>query len=298
VKRILVVGEPLVELLAEPTGIVRGGFGGDALNLAVYLARESPELHVMLASAVGDDRESHALLALCRDEGIDDSHIRRLNGAGLGRYRVTVDRSGERAFEYQRSGTPFRGALDGDDAMPDPHSVDVVCFSGITVAVLHDAGRRTLFHYAQAVRRAGGMCVYDPNHRPPLWADDAEAREWTTRIAPIADVFLGSTEDGRRLTDGDTALGIARAFRAMGAREVVVTDGSDPCVVMHEADVIEIPAAELDEVVDTTAAGDAFDAGYVAARLRGLDPERSARAGHRLASTVVGRRGALIPRRD
>jgi hypothetical protein len=40
VKRVLVVGEPLVELLAEPTGIVRDRFGGDALNLAVYLARE------------------------------------------------------------------------------------------------------------------------------------------------------------------------------------------------------------------------------------------------------------------
>lgn len=297
-KRVLVVGEPLVELLAEPSGIVRDGFGGDALNLAVYLARESPELQVMLASAVGDDRESHALLALCRDEGIDESHIRRLTGAGIGRYRVTVDRSGERAFEYQRSGTPFRDALDDDDAMPDPHSVDVLCFSGITVAVLHDAGRRTLFDYAQAVRRAGGMCVYDPNHRPPLWADDGDAREWTTRIAPIADVFLASTEDGRRLTDEDTAQGIARAFRALGAREVVVTDGSDPCVVMHDAGVIEIPATDVGAVVDTTAAGDAFDAGYVAARLRGDDPERSARAGHRLASTVVAERGALMPRRD
>ena len=51
VKRVLVVGEPLVELLEEPAGTIRRGFGGDALNLAVYLARESPELHVMLASA-------------------------------------------------------------------------------------------------------------------------------------------------------------------------------------------------------------------------------------------------------
>ena len=296
-KRVLVVGEPLVELLDESPAIGRHGFGGDALNLAVYLARESPELHVMLASAAGDDRDSDSLLAFCRDEGVDGSHIRRVVGARLGRYRVTVDRSGERAFEYQRSVSPFRRALAGEDALPDPGSVDALCFSGITLAVLHDAGRRTLFDYSLAVRGGGGILVYDPNHRPALWADSADAREWATRIARIGDVFLASKEDGRRLTDADTALGIATSFRAMGVSEVVVTDGPGPCVVAHDAGVIEIPAGDVGSVVDTTAAGDAFDAGYVAARLGGDDPEGSARAGHKLASTVVGHRGALIPRR-
>ena len=211
---------------------------------------------------------------------------------------MTVDGSGERAFEYQRSESPFRGALDDDDALPDHAAVDVLCFSGITVAVLHDAGRRTLLDYAEAVRAAGGMVVYDPNHRPALWADEADAREWTTRIAPIAHVLLASAEDGRRLTDADTAPEIARAFRAMGAREVVVTDGSGPCVVAFEGDVEGIDAVRTGEVIDTTAAGDAFDAGYVAARLRGETPPRSAAAGHALAATVVGHRGALAPKRN
>jgi 2-dehydro-3-deoxygluconokinase len=297
VKRVLVVGEPLVEVLDGSPAVARHGFGGDALNLAVYMARESPELHVMLASAVGDDRDSDSLLAFCRDEGVDGSHIRRVVGARLGRYRVTVDRSGERAFEYQRSASPFRRALGGEDALPDPASVDALCFSGITVAVLHDAGRRTVFDYAEAVRGTGGMVVFDPNHRPALWADDAEARDWTVRISRITDLLLASKEDGRRLTDADTVLGIATSFRSMGASEVVVTDGSGPCVVVHDAGVVEIPTDEVGSAVDTTAAGDAFDAAYIAARLGGDDPERSAQAGHRLASTVVGQRGALIPRR-
>lgn len=296
-KRILVVGEPLVELLEGPAGTICRGFGGDALNLAVYLARESPEVHVGLASAVGDDRDSDALLTLCRDEGVDDSHIRRMAGTGLGRYRVTVDRSGERAFEYQRSESPFRGALDDDDALTDHAAVDVLCFSGITVAVLHDAGRRNLFGFATAVRDSGGIVVYDPNHRPALWADGADAREWTMRIARNADVLLASGEDGRRLTDADTALEIAQAFRAMGAREVVVTDGSGPCVVATEGALETVDAIQSGEVTDTTAAGDAFDAGYIAARLRDETPARSAAAGHALAATVVGHRGALAPKR-
>ncbi len=297
-KRVLVVGEPLVESLEAPAGTSRHGFGGDALNLAVYLARESSDIHVMLATAVGDDRDSDELLMLCRDEGIDGSHVRRVTGAELGRYRVSVDRAGERSFGYERSESPFRGSLDDGGMLPDHTAVDLLCFSGITLAVLHEPGRRNLFRYATAVRGSGGMVVYDPNHRPALWPSVADAREWTMRIAGISDVVLASTEDGYRLTDAETAMDIAQAFRDMGAREVVVTDGPGPCVVAFEGSVESIDAVSAGEVRDTTAAGDAFDAGYLAARLRNETPARSAASGHMLAATVVGHRGALAPRRS
>ena len=296
--RVLVVGEPLVELLEEPKGTVRRGFGGDALNLSVYLARVSPTIHVILATEVGSDTDSDSLLSLCRDEGIDDRYIRRVAGAELGRYRVTVDGSGERAFAYERSASPFRDALAGDAALPDPGSVDALCFSGIAVAVLRDAGRRRLLGYAERVRNAGRMVVYDPNHRSALWSDDADAREWTARIAPNADVLIASAEDGRELMQVESTAEIARAFHMIGAREVVVTDGPRPCVVLYRGVVAAIAAVGPMHVIDTTAAGDAFDAGYIAARLRGETPEKCAVAGHALAATVVGHRGALATRRS
>jgi 2-dehydro-3-deoxygluconokinase len=291
---VLVVGEPLVELLEDPPGTMRRGFGGDALNLSVYLRREEPGLDVVLVTAVGDDPDSDALLALCRDEGIDVSRVRRVAGAELGRYRVTVDATGERSFTYERSGSPFRGALD-DDLQPDSAVVDAMCFSGIAMAVLHDAGRRRLLAHATAVHERGGTVVYDPNHRPALWADD-DARGWTRRVVPIVDVLLASVEDGRRLTDGATPAAIAGAFQSMGAREVVVTDGPDPCVVAAEGGVVDVAPTMPERVIDTTAAGDAFDAGYLAARLGGASPLVSARAGHTAAAKAVGHRGALAPR--
>jgi 2-dehydro-3-deoxygluconokinase len=298
VTRVLVVGEPLVEELEAVDGSTRRGFGGDALNLAVYLARTSKDLHVLLASAAGDDRDSDALLRFCREEGVDASYVRRVAGATLGRYRVTVDDSGERSFTYRRSASPFRGALDEGVGLPDPSGVDVLCLSGITLAVLHDAGRRTLLDLAEAIRRSDGMVVYDPNHRPALWADDADARRWTRRIAPIAHLLLASTEDGRRLTDATSASEIAGAFRAMGASEVVVTDGADPCIVAVDGSVDPVAAIRSGDIADTTAAGDAFDAGYLAARLRGASPQESAAAGHALAAAVVGHRGAFASRED
>jgi 2-dehydro-3-deoxygluconokinase len=298
VTHVLVVGEPLVELLEGEPGVVRRGFGGDALNVAVYLCRESPELRVSLGSAVGDDRRSRELIDMCRSEGVDVSFLPQVGGSELGEYIVTVDHAGERSFRYRRADSPFRAVLDvADHPLPEPATVDALWFSGIGLAMLHEAGRERMHEYASSVRHGGGSVIYDPNHRPALWASPGEARAWTSRVAGSADIVLASVDDGRLLTGATTARDVADAFRALGSREVVITDGSAPCVVARNTRVIEVPANEA-LIVDTTAAGDAFDAGYMAARLGGEDPEGSARAGHRLASMVVTYRGALIPRRS
>lgn len=293
---VLVVGEPLIELLEVPSGAPSPGFGGDALNIAVYLTREAPELRVSLASAVGDDGSSDALIALCRSEAIDVSYLRRVPGAEMGRYRVTVDAEGERAFAYERSHSPFRGALDREGLLPEPSKVDLLYFTGITLAVLHEPGRHALLDYSVEVRRGGGLVAYDPNHRPTLWNGPSEAKKWLVRVTSAADFVLASMDDGRALTDLITAAEIAVSLRQEGTAEVVVTDGPRPCSIFHGDRFEEVAAALPIDVVDTTAAGDALHAGYLAGRLRGVDPVGSAVAGHRLAARVVGHRGAIAPR--
>jgi 2-dehydro-3-deoxygluconokinase len=68
------------------------------------------------------------------------------------------------------------------------------------------------------------------------------------------------------------------------------------CRVLVDGNDEIVEATPVENVVDTTAAGDSFAAAYLAARLSGADPADAARAGHRLAGAVVGRRGAIIPR--
>ncbi|RYF03130.1 MAG: sugar kinase, partial [Oxalobacteraceae bacterium] len=65
--------------------------------------------------------------------------------------------------------------------------------------------------------------------------------------------------------------------------------------VWAEDSLHEVAPEPVQDVVDTTAAGDSFGAAYMAARLSGKDPQTAARAGHRLAGAVIRVRGAIIP---
>src|SRR5690606_32212590 len=82
---------------------------------------------------------------------------------------------------------------------------------------------------------------------------------------------------------------------ALGVSEVAVKLGAKGALVGRDGALWRV-AAEKVEAVDTTAAGDGFNAGYLAARLSGVEPEVAAKAGARLAAVVVRHRGALIPR--
>jgi 2-dehydro-3-deoxygluconokinase len=77
---------------------------------------------------------------------------------------------------------------------------------------------------------------------------------------------------------------------------VVVKCGAAPCLVWADGRLEEVAAPPVARVVDTTAAGDAFGAAYLAARLQGHAGAQAAAAGHRLAGAVIGQRGAIIPR--
>ena len=85
-------------------------------------------------------------------------------------------------------------------------------------------------------------------------------------------------------------------MQAFGISEIVVKNGSSTALVSAGGQTEHVPVPEVVVPVDTTAAGDSFNAGYLAARLSGDDPVKAVTAAHRLAAEKVRHRGAIMPR--
>jgi len=88
---------------------------------------------------------------------------------------------------------------------------------------------------------------------------------------------------------------VIKRLEDLGIAEIVLKMGEKSCFVIAR-DIRENVNTEKVNVVDTTSAGDSFNAGYIAARLKGHSPVQSCITGHLLASTVIQQKGAIIPK--
>lgn len=276
------------------------GFGGDTLNTAAYLARElrHSDAKVQFVSALGTDPMSEDMLDAWNREGIDTSQVLRIDDALPGLYLIRTDAIGERNFFYWREQAAVRRLFDGDgmgrlsDALA---GCRLLYLSGITLAIFTDARRDALLELLRTLRNSGTSIAFDTNYRPRLWSDIEQARTAYASIGPLVDIALAGLDDEQALDTEVSPAGVLRRWQSLGARESVVRCAADGAYVASDGEPTEVPVSELREPVDTTAAGDSFNAAYLAARLRGVDMVAATQAAHALAGRVIMHSGAIVP---
>ena len=294
--KVAAIGECMIEFSQTPDGAFRRGFGGDTLNTALYLSRLGVDASYV--TALGDDALSEAMLTSWQSEGIKTDLVTRVAGRLPGLYMIERDARGERTFLYWRDRAPARELFDrADSALLDRLArFDWLYLSGISLSLYGESGRARLRELLYAARRRGGKVAFDGNYRPRGWSDAAAARGAFNDILPLVDLALPTLEDEQALFgDTDAQACIARLSSA-GISEIVVKRGGLGCLIHAKGSFAEVPPPSVVQPVDTTAAGDSFNAGYLAARLGGASPIEAARAGHRLAGAVILLPGAVIPR--
>jgi 2-dehydro-3-deoxygluconokinase len=292
---IVCIGECMLELSGRMGTAARLGYGGDVLNTTVYLARLG--LAPAFLTALGEDPYSEELLACWRAEGVSTQLVVRSPSKLPGLYAIRTDPAGERRFYYWRSDSAARALFSSagvDAALAVAERARLLYLSGITLSLYPKLERARLVELARRVREQGGDVAFDPNFRPGCWPSPEAAREAITELAPYVSVALPTLSDEAALWGDRTAEAAAAHWLALGAREVVVKLGAEGAWLSGAGVSEHVPAIRI-VVRDSTAAGDAFDAGYLAARLRSTSPRTAASFAHELAAIVVQHRGAIAP---
>jgi 2-dehydro-3-deoxygluconokinase len=296
--RVICVGEVMVELSRGNDGRYGMGFGGDTFNTAVYLARAG--IPAAYATAMGDDPYSDGLMALATAEGVNGDLIRRMRGRMPGLYLIETDAKGERKFYYWRETSPARDLFELPDwaAVAEALlSARLVYFSGVTLSLYSNTGIGRFLAALELARRQGVKVAFDGNFRPRGWKGDvARARTVFAEALKRVDIALPTFDDEATLWGDTNPEATVERLQAFGIGEIVVKNGSSTALVADKNGREHVPVPEVVEPIDTTAAGDSFNAAYLAARLSGENPLAAAAAAHGLAGQVIRHRGAIMPR--
>lgn len=294
--RFVSIGECMVEMAPSGSeGQFRLGYAGDTLNTAWYARRLLPtEWQVEYLTAVGSDLISDRMVDFIADAGIDTSHIVRSADRTVGLYLIELN-NGERSFAYWRSQSAARQLADDAARLGSAvHGATAIYLSGITLAILDGDGRETLMRALDDARASGSVVIFDPNLRPRLWPDVAAMCAAITEAARHSDIVLPSYEDEASYFGDADLEATARRYAKEGADLVVVKNGAGQIATFSDDTLLLHDPVEVAEVVDTTAAGDSFNAGFLAAHLAGATLEEAISAGCAIAGRVIGARGALV----
>ncbi|GFE65480.1 sugar kinase [Litoreibacter roseus] len=285
---VLCIGEAMVELSLEGD-TAKIGIAGDTLNTAIYVARAGPKVSYL--TRVGCDSFSDRMIQFMAEEGARTDLIERDPARTVGIYAIDVDPAGERSFSYWRGQSAAR-AMFAQDFDPAPlMSFDLVYLSAITLAILPEDARERLSAFLDTFP---GWVAFDSNYRPALWEDAATAKRWVMRLWSQTDIALPSVDDEMALFGEDGAEAVIERLQGAGVINGALKQGAAGPVSLGESCEISFEAAPC--VVDTTAAGDSFNGGYLGAYLTGADQAAALQAGHRQACKVIGYKGAIIPK--
>lgn len=284
--RVGCIGEAMIELALHKDQ-PRLGVAGDTLNTAIYLHRSAPEIEVDYLTCLGDCNFSERIKTFIESEGVGTGKIRHIAGATPGLYAITTSPEGERSFTYWRDTSAARQLFEDED-FTGLASYDALYLSGISMAILPQRVRLALIDWLNG---AAVRVIYDSNHRLRLWEDTETAQEITQSMWARADIALPSIDDEMALF-GETAEEVTARFAALPVTGALKR-GQDGPVSLGASVTQTYPRAQM--VVDTTAAGDSFNGGYLGALLRGVSQAEALMAGHLLAMRVVQHSGAILP---
>lgn len=249
--------------------------GGCAANTAFDLARLG--VNTGISGCVGNDVLADFIVATLKAAGVDTAGVVRSAEVATASTAVINVRDQDRRFISDAgANTAMTAALIPAGLL---ESASVLYIGGFLM--LDGLESDAMLQRLKQAREAGTRILLDV-----VQVADAEAMERVRRFLPYTDVFLPNNDEAALLTGLSDPWEQAEAFRAAGARTVVITEGDRGAHLLNEQWKLRVGAYDTD-YQGGTGAGDAFDAGFIAALLAGHDLPTCLRWGSALGASCV-----------
>lgn len=292
---IIGIGECLIELSSVGDGLYQLGYSGDVLNALSAAGRLG--LRTGLLSALGDDPFTEGLAEVLAQEQIDISHAPSLEGKANGVYFIHPDGLEDHQFHFLRKDSAATYAF---VSQPLHELVEYVrgskslLFSSIPLAVMKE--RERMISLIREAHAGGVKICFDLNVRTRLWENLNELRDLLPEVAKHVDVLFVTNHDDSHLFGTREPAAAVDHYANLGYREVVYRRGADHTIVglrdgSKSTTIFDVPVPRVVTVVDPTGAGDAFNAGYIAALLRNHPPYECTAMGNATAACSIEVRG-------
>lgn len=283
-----------ISSLENNSSNIKINFGGDTYNSAVYFSRlTNDKTNTFYSTALGKDNFSKKMISRFKNENIKCDYIRTDGENPPGLYSIEINEKGERSFSYWRDQSPskyiFLGSK-GKKLIKDINNADIFYYTGISAGILDEKQRKDLIKIGSTAT----ICGFDFNYRSQLHYNKKVSQLLFNEINNRVDIHFVSFDDARELFKIKNPLEIFEIINEK--KNLILIRYKNSIIFKNKQQEIKTVTVPHGEVVDTTAAGDAFNGSFLAImnNNKNVPVEENILISHSVTREVIKHRGAII----
>ncbi|MGM9623357.1 MAG: carbohydrate kinase [Butyricicoccus porcorum] len=265
-KKIAAIGELLIDFVPQEKGCALSDVvhfervaGGAPANVVTAVSRLGG--NGVMVSQVGCDAFGTHIIRELEKSGVDTRYVFRTRQANTGLAFVSLAADGNREFSFFRN--PSADLYLSEEQMEPGMLEDTAVLHFCSVDLVDWPVRKAHERLITLAKERGVIVSFDPNVRLPLWETPEACQQAIREFLPLADIIKISDEELEFVTGCEDEAEAAKKLLESNCRMLILTKGADGSSVYTRHAEAHISAVSVDDVVDTTGAGDSFAGSFL-----------------------------------
>ncbi len=288
------IGEAMIEISNIKNSLYNQSFAGDTLNFCNYLDKK--KLNAFFLSAIGKSEINQSLLDFVKSKKISTKYIKKINQFEVGLYLIKNKDNGEKQFFYWRDESAAKQYFNNIDFLnlyKELKNFDYIYFSGITLSIIHISKLNNFIKLLKLLKSQKIKIVFDFNIRPSRW-NKKNLNIFLDSVLKFVDICFLSGEDMNYWKNKNNIKSYEQIVRKYKLKHSILRKNAKFTYVFLNKTRYVFKNKLLKTVVDTSGAGDGFNAAYLSNFIVNNDPVLALKAGSSLGSKIVMKKGAIV----
>ena len=288
------IGEAMIEISNIKNSLYNQSFAGDTLNFCNYLDKK--KLNAFFLSAIGKSEINQSLLDFVKSKNISIKYIKQINQFEVGLYLIKNKDNGEKQFFYWRDESAAKHYFNNIDFLnlyKELKNFDYIYFSGITLSIIHISKLNNFIKLLRLLKSKKIKIVFDFNIRPTRW-NKKNLNNFLDSVLKFVDICFLSGEDMNYWKNKNNIKSYEQIVRKYKIKHSIFRKNAKFTYVFLNKTRYVFKNKLLKTVVDTSGAGDGFNAAYLSNFIVNNDPVLALKAGSSLGSKIVMKKGAIV----
>ena len=288
------IGEAMIEISNIKNSLYNQSLAGDTLNFCNYLDKK--KLNAFCLSAIGRSEINQSLLDFVKSKNISTKYIKQIKQFEVGLYLIKNKDNGEKQFFYWRDESAAKQYFNNIDFLnlyKELKNFDYIYFSGITLSIIHISKLNNFIKLLKLLKSKKIKIVFDFNIRPTRW-NKKNLNNFFDSVLKFVDICFLSGEDMNYWKNKNNIKSYEKIVRKYKIKHSIFRKNAELTYAIQNKKKYTIRNKFIRKVIDTSGAGDGFNAAYLSNFIVNNDPLLALKAGSSLGSKIVMKKGAIV----